>query len=271
MVGIVIAFKDYKPNLGIFKSPWNGLNNLKFFFESQDAVRVIRNTLCYSIVFLILGLVAAVGLAIMCYNLKSRKALKVYNTIVILPRFMSAVVIAFIVYTILHPSSGLLNQLIILLGGEKISWYTEPKYWPVILTVTHLWQTVGMSSVIYYASLMGMDESLIEAARIDGANKWQQTCHVVIPYLIPVMVIGTILAMGSIFSGDFGLFYNVPKDIGLLYPTTDIINTYTFRALQEAALEKSAAVGLFQSVIGCVLTVTVNAIVRKVSPEHSLF
>ena len=271
MLGLPIAFKDYNPNLGIMKSPWNGWENFRFFFESQDAVRTIRNTLMYSVSFLILDLVCGVTLALMFYNLRSRKALKVYNTIVILPRFMSAVIIAFIVYIILNPSYGLLNHLILALGGSKVQWYSESSYWPVILTITHIWQTVGMNSIIYYASLMGLDEALLEAAKLDGASKWQETWYVVIPHLIPVMVITTILAIGRLFQGDFGLFYQTPKNVGLLYETTDVINTYTYRALQSGAFEKSTAVGLFQSVMGATLVIITNKIVQKISPENSLF
>jgi len=141
----------------------------------------------------------------------------------------------------------------------------------VILTITHIWQTVGMNCIIYYASLMSLDDSLLEAARLDGANKWQETWHVVIPHLIPVMVISTILGLGSLFQGDFGLFYQVPKDVGLLYPTTDVINTYTYRALQSGSFGKSTAVSLFQSTMGCLMVLITNGIVRKVSPENSLF
>ncbi len=271
MAGVVMAFKKYNPVEGIWASEWCGLENFEFFFTSQDAVRVIRNTLGYSVTFLILDLIAGVTLAIMFYNLRSRKALKLYNTVVILPRFMSMVIIAFIVYTLLNPSYGIFNTVIEQFGGTGVQWYMEPGYWPFILTGVHIWQTVGMNSIIYYASLMGLDESLIEAAQLDGANKWQQTMHVVIPHLVPVMVITTILGIGHLFSGDFGLFYQVTKDVGLLYPTTDIINTYTFRALQNGALEKSTAVGLFQSLTGLILVVVTNGIVRKISPENSMF
>ncbi|MBQ8232445.1 MAG: sugar ABC transporter permease [Lachnospiraceae bacterium] len=271
MFGIIIAFKNYNPNLGILGSPWCGLDNFKFFFTSQDASRVIGNTVMYSVVFLAVDLIAGVGLALMFYNLRSGKALKFYNTVVILPRFLSAVIVAFIVYIILNPSYGLANQLLTALGFSKVQWYMKPQYWPVILTVTHVWQTVGMNSIIYYASLMGLDENLLEAAALDGANKWKQTRHVVIPHLVPVMVINTILAIGHLFSGDFGLFYQVPKDVGMLYPATDIINTYTFRALQNGSLEKSTAVGLFQSLMGLILVTLTNAVVRRISSDNSLF
>ncbi|MBO5070666.1 MAG: sugar ABC transporter permease [Roseburia sp.] len=271
MIWLVIAFKDYNPNLGVFGSPWNGLENFKFFFTSQDAARVIGNTLKYSVTFLILDTICSVGLALMFFNLRSRKALKFYNTVVILPKFLSAVIIAFIVYIILNPSYGLLNQVIVALGGNSINWYTEAEYWPVILTVTHIWQTVGMNCIIQYAALMSLDESLLEAARLDGASKWQETWHVVIPHLIPVIIICTILSIGNLFQGDFGLFYQTPKDVGLLYPTTDVINTYTYRALRNGSFEKSTAVGLFQSIMGCILVIVTNKIVQKNSPENSLF
>lgn len=225
----------------------------------------------YSCVFLVVDLVAAVALALMLYYLRSRRATKFYNTVVIIPKFMSMVIIAFIVYALLSPSYGLINQILALFGHEGINWYSEPKYWPVILTVTHVWQTVGMNSVLYYSSLMGMDETMLEAAKIDGAALRHQIRYVILPHLVPIMIITTILAIGGLFSGNLDLFYQVPKDQGLLYPTTDIINTYVYRALVKGSLEKSAAVNLFQSLIGFVLVVATNLGIRKISPENSLF
>ncbi len=271
MVGIIIAFKDFKPMLGIFGSKWVGFDNFEFFFTSQDAFRTIRNTLGYSLTFIVLNLITAVILALMFYYLRSKVMHKIYNAIVILPKFMSVVLVAFIVQIILNPSNGIANKVIAVFGGEAVSWYSEPAYWPVILTLTQIWMTVGMNSIIYYASLMGMDESLLEASAIDGASLWKQIFHIIIPFLKPIMVITTILALGSIFNGDFGLFYQVPLDTGLLYPTTDVISTYTFRALQEGSMAKSTAVGLFQSVAGLIMVLVTNGVVRKISPEDSLF
>lgn len=271
MFGIVIAFKKYNPNLGILGSKWVGLRNFEFFFRSQDCWRVMRNTIGYSVTFLVMDVVFGVLLAVLCYNLKSQKALKVYHTTIILPKFMSPVIIAYIVYALLSPASGVANNLIAAFGGQKINWYAEYKYWPFILVVTHIWQTVGMNSVVYYASLVGLDASLLEAAELDGANRVQKVWHVMVPHLTGVIVVLTILGIGNIFSGDFGLFYQVTKDQGVLYPTTDIINTYTFRALMGGSMEKSAAVGLFQSAAGCFMVVMTNLIVRRISPENSLF
>lgn len=271
MFGIVIAFKKFNPNLGIFGSKWIGLQNFEFFFTSNDAGRIIRNTLLYNLDFIILGMICSVGLALLMYALTSNLCLKIYNTIMILPKFLSMVLIAFIVYALLNPASGVINQIVRFFGGEGTDWYAVPIAWPFILTIVHIWQTVGYSSIMYYASLMGIDESLFEAADLDGANAWQKTINISIPHLVPLIVIQTILNFGHIFSGDFGLFYQTTRDVGILYPTTDIINTYTFRALMGGSMGPSAAIGLFQSVVGLIMIVAINAIVRKISPENSLF
>lgn len=271
MFGITIAFKDYNPIKGIMASPWVGLENFKYFFLSQDAFRTIRNTLLYSVEFLVLDLVFGVLIAVLLYNLKSRMAVKVYHTVILIPRFISIIVIAYMAYGFLNPTRGVLNKIIEFFGGTPVSWYTEPAYWPVIITIVYLWKSLGSGCLYYYAALTGIDETLFEAAEIDGANVLQKTWHVAIPELIPIMVMTTILGIGAIFSGDMGLFYNVPRDMGVLYETTDIINTYTYRALLGGSLEKSAAVGLFQSVVGLILVLVTNGIVRKVSPENSMF
>lgn len=271
MAGIVIAFKNYKPLKGIFASEWVGFENFRFFFESADAVRTIRNTMLYGAWFIVIGTIAGVTLAIMFYFLRSRVALKVYNSIVLLPKFMSIVMVAFIVYALLNPSQGLINMALKRLGGSEIQWYANPKYWPYILSFVYVWMSAGMSSVIYYASLVGMDESLMEAADIDGALLHHKIMSVLLPHLKSLIIIQIILAIGSIFNGDFGLFYQVPQNVGVLYPTTDIITTYTYRALQEGDLAKSAAVGLFQSAAGCTMVILTNLVVRKISPEDSLF
>lgn len=271
MFGVTIAFQDFKPIQGILGSKWVGFKNFEFFFTSVDAARTIGNTLMYSTLFIVLDLITAVALAIMFYFLRSKIALKTYNTIVILPKFMSMVLIAFMVYAFLNPNYGMLNQVLSVFGISSIQWYAEPKYWRFILPFIHVWQSVGMGCVIYYSALMGMDESMLEAASIDGANTWKKIIHIIIPYLKTVMVISTILAIGHIFNGDFGLFYQVPMNTGLLYPTTDIISTYTYRALQDGSMARSTAVGLFQSFAGLIMVLLTNAIVRKVSPEDSLF
>ncbi len=272
MYGIIVAFKKFNPNKGIWGSDWAGLKNFEFFFKSQDKFVIIRNTVLYNLWFMFIGLVAAVTIALMMYNLRKRYLVKTYNTIMILPRFLSAVLIAYIVYALLNPASGVINSVIESLGGESVDWYSKPEAWPTILSIVYVWQHCGYSSIIYYAALMGINPELFEAATIDGAGKWKQTWYIAIPELVSLMTIQTILAFGSIFGGDFGLFYQTTRNVSALYPTTDIINTYTFRLLMENNRPAvSAAIGLVQSVVGLFLIVTVNLIVKKISPEDSLF
>ena len=272
MFGIIIAFKDYRNNLGIFKSKWVGLDNFKFFFSSQDAWRIGRNTVGYGLLFIVLGIIAAVLVAILLYEVKSRAALKFYQTSMILPHFLSWVIVGYITYMLLEPNLGVLNNIIRKFGGEGLQWYSEPKYWVFILPIVNLWKTVGLKTIMYYAALMGIDEQLFEAAQIDGANRFKQIIYITLPSLVPLMVILTILDVGHIIKGDFGLFYTIPRDIGLLYPTTDIIDTYVYRGLRTGDdIGMTTAVGLFQSVVGFIMVVGTNLIVKKISPENSLF
>lgn len=272
MFGIIIAFKDYRNNLGIFGSKWVGLKNFAFFFSSQDAWRIGRNTVGYGILFIVLGLVAAVFVAILLYEVRNRIALKFYQTSMILPHFLSWVIVGYITYILLEPNMGIFNQIIRKFGGEGLQWYSEPKYWVAILPLVNLWKSIGLKCIMYYAALMGIDEQLYEAATIDGANRFKQIRYITLPSLIPLMTILTILDVGHIIKGDFGLFYTIPRDVGLLYPTTDIIDTYVYRGLRTGDdIGITTAVGLFQSVVGFIMVVGTNLIVKKISPENSLF
>lgn len=271
MFGAIIAFKEYNPNLGIFGSMWVGLKNFEFFFKSQDALRISINTVSYAVLFRIVGIITEVSLAVILYEITSRFALKVYHTIMILPHFLSWVLVGYITYSILNPTYGILNDILVFFGKEEIDVYSNPGYWPLILTVTNTWKVIGMNSVIYYAALMGIDASLIEAAKIDGANKLQEIIKIKIPQIASVICILLILGLGGIFGGDFGLFYQIPRDIGLLYPTTDIVDTYVYRGLANANIGVTSAVGLFQAVVGLIMILGSNAIVRKIDPDSSMF
>ncbi|MBQ8815345.1 MAG: sugar ABC transporter permease [Lachnospiraceae bacterium] len=272
MFGIVLAFKNYKVPKGIWGSPWAGLENFRFFLESQDAWRVTRNTLGLNFMFIIAGTVGAVIFALIMYEVKKARHVKLYQTVSILPHFISWVAVSYIVYALLDPTKGIINRVIEIFGGEGVSWYSEPKYWPVILLIVSLWHSVGYGSIIYYASLMGMDSGLMEAAEIDGATKLQRVWHVAIPHLVPIVIIKVILGIGGIFNADFGMFYNVTRDVGALYPTTDVIDTYVYRALmQQGNIGMSSAVGLIQSIVCTITLVLTNAVVKKISPENTLF
>ena len=271
MFGAVIAFKDFNYTKGILGSDWIGFDNFKFFFGSQDAWRISRNTIGYAIIQNVLGTISYMALALMMYEITSRRRIKTYQTIFILPHFMSWVVVGYITYILFNTEQGVFNQILAMFGQEKIFWYSEPKYWPFILPTVSIWKGIGMSSLMYYATLVGMDDSIYEAAVIDGANRWQQTIHISVPSLIPMMTILLILSVGSIFRGDFGLFYQIPRDIGALYPTTDVVDTYVYRSLRTGDVGITAAVGLFQSAVGLVVVVLTNAIVKKIEPDNAMF
>lgn len=271
MLGVVLAFKDYRYDLGIFGSAWSGFSNFEFFIRSQDAGRVLRNTVGYGFIFIVVNTALATGIALLLFEIKNKLALKYYQTTLILPRFLSWIIVGYLTYALLSPTYGVLNQILQIVGVEPIEWYTNVKYWPFILTLSEAWKSVGIGSIIYYAGLMGLDAEMYEAAKIDGAGRWRQMWSISIPSLVPLMTIMVLLSLGNIFRGDFGLFYQIPRDIGLLYPATDIIDTYVYRGLRSGDIGMSTAVGLFQSVAGLILLLTVNGIIRKVRPENALF
>ncbi len=272
MVGVVMAFKNFNSNLGIFGSPWVGLDNFKFFFMSDDFGLLMRNTLGYSIVFLVTTNIAAILFSVMCYNIRSTKLLKYYQTTAVLPTFMSMVLVSYIVYVFLSPTTGVFNNILKSVGLEPVMWYSDGRYWPFILTITNLWKGVGYASLLYYATMVGIDESLFDAAEIDGAGKWKQIIHIIIPELSSLICLQVIMGLGHALGGDFGLFYQVPRNVGLLYDSTNIFNTYVFRALQKGtSMGRTAAIGLFQSLAGVILLLISNAIIRKIDSEKSMF
>ncbi|NOU66079.1 ABC transporter permease subunit [Paenibacillus sp. LMG 31461] len=272
MGGIIVAFKNYRYDLGIIHSHWAGLNNFKFFFTSPDAWRITINTLGYNAMFIILGLIIPVALALVLFEIRNRTMLKVYQTMMFFPHFLSWVVVAFMVYAFLNPLSGLLNQWFQMAGFNPIDWYVKSNPWVIILPLAQIWKTVGMSTLIYYASLMGIDNEYFEAAAIEGASKGYIALKITLPFLYPLMIMLTILAIGHIFYADFGLFYQLTMNSTMLYSTTDVIDTYVFRALRETGnIGMASAADFYKSFVGLFLVLTTNYIVRKRSPENALF
>lgn len=272
MGGVILAFKKFNVQDGIFGSPWAGFKNFEFFFTSSDAWRVLRNTVGLNILFIAGKLICSVAFAILMFGIRRKGMIKFYQTVTIIPSFLSWVVIGFMTYSVLDPTKGLLNKVIEAFGGDPVQWYAEPAYWPVILLIVTLWQGVGSGSIFYFASLMGIEKDYFEAAELDGATRWQQIKYITLPFLIPLITIMTILDIGKIIRSDFGLFYNVTRNVGVLYPTTDVIDTYIYRALMKVGdIGMSSAVGLFQSVVGFVLILVTNLIVRKIEPDNALF
>jgi putative aldouronate transport system permease protein len=273
MFGIFIAFKDLNFAKGIFGSDWVGFDNFKFLFKTDAAYIMTRNTILYNLAFIVLGTILSIFIALLMAELVKKAYSKLFQTGLVLPNLISMVVLSYLVFAFLNSDNGFINLSILRpLGIEGISWYSEAKYWPFILIIVYLWKTAGYSSIIYFAFIAGIDKSLYEAAKIDGAGKFRQIYSVTLPLLTPIIIILTLLNIGRIFNSDFGLFYQVPLNSGALYSTTQTIDTYVYRALMELNdMGMSAAAGLYQSVVGFVLVLVANAIVKKINPDHALF
>lgn len=272
MVGVIIAFKDYRYDKGIFGSEWVGLNNFKYFFMSGTMGRLLRNTIVSNVVFILTGMITSVGFAVLLYWLRSKKIIKTVQTLAMTPSFVSHVILGYVVYALLSPANGLANQLLVHLGYERVNWYSFPEAWPVILTICRNWSGFGMGSVFYYATLTGIDPALYEAARIDGASRWQEAKYIMIPGLRTVITLQLILSIGGLLGSDFGLFYNVTRNQGALYKYTDVLGTYIFRMTRVVGdMGVSSAVGLLLSVVGMVLVISANAIARKLDEQSAMF
>ncbi|CAI6083120.1 ABC transporter permease [Cohnella sp. JJ-181] len=271
LIGLVIAFKKYNYAKGLLGSDWVGFKNFDFFFKSDYAFRITRNTILYNGVFIVLGTVIAVGLAILMNEI-GRHWLKAYQTVLFLPYFLSWVVISYVTLGFLDQKSGFLNGLLGSMGFDPVKWYQDPQLWPFILVAVYLWKSVGFSALIYYAGILGIDSSYYEAAKIDGASKLQMVSRITVPLLTPLIIILFIVAVGGIFRADFGLFYFVPNDVGFLYATTDVIDTYVYRSLRVLGdVGMSTAVGLYQSVVGFVLVLSANWITKKINSDNALW
>lgn len=271
MFGLVLAFKDFNFSKGIWGSDWAGLNNFKFFFTSDAAYQVTRNTLVLNLSFILITNIVSIAFALMLFEL-SRRAVKLYQTTLFFPYFLSWVVVSYVTYALLNPQMGVINHLLARLGRAEVNWYMEPKFWPVILCLAFLWKNVGYSTLIYYTGLMSIDKSYYEAAAIDGASQAQQIRNISIPLLTPLIVLIVLMQIGRIFYSDFGMFYFLTADSGALYETVDVIDTYVYRALRVTGdIGMATAVGLYQSLVGLILVLTANAIVRKINSENSIF
>ncbi|RAP76939.1 sugar ABC transporter permease [Paenibacillus montanisoli] len=273
MFGVIIAFKDLSYTKGILGSEWVGFKNFEFLFKTENAFIITRNTVLYNAVFIVINVVMAVTVAILLNAIRRKLVSRFYQSIILLPYLLSAVIIGYLVFSFLSVEFGFVNKLILEpLGIDAISWYSEPKYWPYILVIVNAWKSIGYFSIVYLAAIVGIDSEYYEAAVLDGASKWQQVRSITVPLIMPVIMTLTLLQVGRIFNADFGLFFQVPMNSGALMSTTDVIDTYVYRALlQMGDIGMASAAGLYQSVLGFLLVFGVNAIVRKVNNEHALF
>ncbi|WP_455617736.1 ABC transporter permease [Eisenbergiella sp.] len=273
MPGITLAFRQYNFKDGIYKSPFIGLKNFEFLFKTKDAWVITRNTICYNFVFILLGTISAIAVAILLNEIRSKLARKIYQTCILIPYLVSIVVVSYLVFAFLSSGNGYLNMSVLKpLGIAPVSWYDEPKYWPFILTLVSLWKSIGYNSIMYYAMIVAIDRTYYEAAVMDGAGRWQQIVHITLPGIKPTIVILTLMSIGRIFYSDFGLFYQVPMNSGNLITVTNTIDTYVYRGLMQTGnMGMSSAAGVYQSFIGFVLVILSNLIVKKVDPDSALF
>ena len=272
MYGLIIAFKKFDYSKGITGSDWAGLSNFEFLFKTNDAFVITRNTILYNLVFILLDIVICVAVAIFLNEIRSKVSKKIYQTAILLPYLMSMVVVSYLTYAFVGDRTGLINAVLKFFGLQTVQFYSTKEWWPIIITVVRTWRFVGYGSVIYLSTLAGFDDSFYEAAELDGATKWQQIRLITLPMLKPTIIMLTTLSMGQIFRSDFGLFYQVPRNQGLLYPVTDTNDTYVFRALlKNSNIGLSSAAAFYQSIVCFIFILAFNQLIRKVSKEDALF
>lgn len=272
LAGLQIAFKSFNYRDGMWGSKWNDFQNFIYLLGSDDIKIILRNTILYNLVFIVVGMILGVAVAILLNEIKNKLAQRFYQTVILLPYLMSMVIIAYLAYAYLAPESGMINGLLSSLGFEKIDFYRDSKYWPFILVFINQWKSIGFGMILYYSSLVGISKDYYEAAMLDGASKWQQIRYITLPLLKPTVITLLILNCGNIMRSDFGLFYQVPQNSGMLYSVTDTIDTYVYRMLMiNNNIGVSSAVGFIQSVVGFIIVLTVNAIIRRLDKDNALF
>ena len=273
MFGMSIAFKKLNFREGIWGSPWVGFKNFKFLFASADAWIITRNTILYNVAFFIVGNALAITIAILINEIQSRVAKKAYQSLILLPYLMSWVIVSYLAYTFLSAETGMFNKSILEpLGLEAVNWYQEKKYWPFILIFVSVWKSVGYSMIIYLSSVVGISMDYFEAAKIDGASKWQQIKYITLPLLKPTLITLFILSVGQIFRSDFGLFYQMPRNSGALYSVTRTLDVYVYQALMKNNdYSMSSAASVFQSVVGFILIIAANKLVKRYESNSALF
>ncbi len=272
MTGVVLAFKNFKPKLGMYMSPWVGMKNFNFMFANATFWQTVKNTLMYNSVFLVTGVVFPMALAIGINEVRNKKLARIFQTTMIMPHFISYVAVSVIVFAILSADSGIMGHWFKNMGKQPIGFYSEPKYWPWFIIFINIWKGTGYGSIIYLGTITGISDEYYEAAVIDGANKWQQILHITMPFLKPMVVVLTIMKVGSMFNTNFDLFYQVPMNNGQLYSVTNTINVFVYNTLKDSNnVSLSSAVSFAQSVAGFVLVVVTNQIIRWIDKDLSMF
>lgn len=271
MFGLVFAFRKMDNVTKLFGSGWNGLKNFEYLFKSNDAWEITRNTIGYNLIFIIIGVTLPVFIAICLNELRNKKGAKIYQSLYFIPHFLSWVVVSYVAFGLLSGDYGAINRLLEACGKEKILWYSEPKYWGLILVIVNTWKWTGYDTIVYLAAVTGVNQELFEAAAVDGASRLQQIWHITIPSLIPLGITLVLLRLGRMFYTDMGLFYKVPKNSGMLFAATDTIDTYVYRAFTVTGdVGLSAAAGFYQSILGLIIILSFNALVRKYDKDSAI-
>lgn len=273
MAGLILAFKKVNYAVGIFESPWTGLSNFKYLFGTKDAFIFFRNTILYNLAFIVFGNFMGIFTAVALDCIRNKFFKKFSQVVILIPFLLSTVIISYIVYAFLSGNTGFINNTLFpLLGMEGISWYSQAKYWPAILIIVYLWMTFGYNSILYYSTLIGIDRTFYEAAVVDGAGIFSQIRYITMPFLKTTVITLMLMAVGRICYSDFGLFYQVPMDSGLLYNATQTIDTYVYRALLELNdIGRSTAAGFLQSVLGFICILIANIVVSRIDKDSALF
>lgn len=272
MPGTYIAFTNFRYNKGIFGSPFIGLQNFKFLFQSGQLTLLLKNTVLYNVAFILLGNVLQLIFAILLNEVASKWFKKTTQSMMFLPYFISDVLVSLLVYNLLNYDFGFISNLVRSLGGTMPKVYQMANAWPLIIVLVNLWKSTGYGTVVYFAAITGMDTGMMEAAQIDGANGFQRIRYITLPTLKPTVIILFLFAIGGILKGNFGLFYNLVGNNSMLFKTTDIIETYVYRSMMNSFnFAQSSAVGLFQSVVGFFIVIGANAFVKHLDPDYALF
>jgi len=273
MAGLVIAFKDVNFTKGLFASDWIGFENFRYLFSTTDAFLITKNTILYNIVFISFNTSLSIFVAILLNDIRVKNLKKFYQSAILLPYLISMIIISYLANAMLNTDLGFFNRSILpLLGIEKQMWYSTAKLWPPILLFVNAWKHIGYLSILYYSAIIGIDIENYEAAQLEGATKWQQIRFITLPLISPVVITMTLIYVGRIFNSDFGLFYHVPMNSGAVYSTTNVIDTYVYRALMQLGdIGMASAAGMYQAIVGFVLVLLSNMAVRKISPDNALF
>lgn len=272
MGGLIMAFKKYNFRLGLLKSPFNGIENFKFLVQSNTFYQLVRNTIGYNLLFIVFGTFCAVMVAVLLDNINKKFFVKLYQGTLFLPYFLSWIIVSYVTHALLHPQYGIINTIFASMGMDKISFYTEPKYWPFIFVLANIWKGVGNSSLIYYGTIIGISPELYESASLDGCGWFQKLRYITLPHLKSTVIILFIMGIGGIFRSDYGMFMFLSKDSGALSAVTDTLDSFIFRSITNASnLGMPSAAGFLQSIVGFVTVLITNAVVRKIEPESAMF